>query len=167
VRNYRSASLTAVADHPRRDDAKLQAWFAFLQAHDAATESLDAELRERAGLTLSDYEVLLHLSRSPGSALRMTDLAASVLLSPSGTTRAVDRLERDALVRRGPDPDDGRATLVSLTPAGRRRFRAAAPVHLAGVRARFLDAITKREAEALRAVSVKVLAANGRDERLL
>ena len=156
-----------MTDHPRRDDAKLQAWFAFLQAHDAATESLDAELRERAGLTLSDYEVLLHLSRSPGSALRLTDLAASVLLSPSGTTRAVDRLERDALVRRGPDPDDGRATLASLTPAGRRRFRAAAPVHLAGVRARFLDAITKREAEALRAVSVKVLAANGRGERLL
>jgi DNA-binding MarR family transcriptional regulator len=167
VRKYRTASLTGVTDAVRRDDAKLQAWFAFLQAHDAATESLDVELRARTGLTLSDYEVLLHLSGSPGSALRMTDLAASVLLSPSGTTRAVDRLERNALVRRGPDPDDGRATLVSLTPSGRRRFRAAAPVHLAGVRARFLDAITKREADALRAISVKVLAANGRDERLL
>ena len=45
-------------------DAKLQAWFTFLQAHDAATGSLDAELRERAGLTLSDYEVLLHLDRA-------------------------------------------------------------------------------------------------------
>ena len=154
-------------DQRRGADAKLQAWFAFLQAHDAATESLDAELRARTGLTLSDYEVLLHLSRSPASALRMADLAASVLLSPSGTTRAVDRLERDGLVRRSDDPDDGRATLVSLTPAGRRRFRAAAPVHLAGVRARFLDAITKREAEALRGVAVKVLAANGREERLL
>jgi DNA-binding MarR family transcriptional regulator len=156
-----------VTDHLRSADAKLQAWFAFLQAHDAATESLDAELRERTGLTLSDYEVLLHLSRSPASSLRMADLAANVLLSPSGTTRAVDRLERDGLVRRGPDPHDGRASLVSLTAAGRRRFRAAAPVHLAGVRARFLDAIAKREAEALRAISVKVLAANGRDERLL
>jgi DNA-binding MarR family transcriptional regulator len=156
-----------MTDQRRGANAKLQAWFAFLQAHDAATESLDAELRESTGLTLSDYEVLLLLSRSPASALRMADLAASGLLSPSGTTRAVDRLERDGLVRRGDDPDDGRATLVSLTPAGRRRFRAAAPVHLAGVRARFLDAITKREAEALRAISVRVLAANGRNERLL
>ncbi len=147
-------------------ETKLQAWFTFLQAHDAATESLDAELRERAGLTLSDYEVLLHLDRA-GSRLRMTDLAESVLLTASGTTRAVDRLERDGFVRRSPDPDDGRATFVSLTAAGRRRFRAAAPVHLAGVRARFLDAITKRDAEALRAIAVKVLAANGRAEPTL
>ena len=148
-------------------DPKLQAWFSFLQAHDAATESLDADLRARTGLALSDYEVLLHLGRAPDGRRRMADLASSVLLTASGTTRAVDRLEHDGLVRRSPDPTDGRATLVSLTAAGRRRFRAAAPVHLAGVRARFLDAITRREAEALRAVAVKVLAANGRDERTL
>ena len=148
-------------------DAKLQAWFTFLQAHDAATGSLDAELRERAVLTLSDYEVLLHVDRAAGSRLHLADLAASVLLTASGTTRAVDRLERDGFVRRVPDPDDGRATFVSPTAAGRRRFRAAAPVHLAGVRARFLDAITKRDAEALRSIAVKVLAANGRNERPL
>jgi DNA-binding MarR family transcriptional regulator len=147
-------------------DPKLQAWFTFLQAHDAATESLDAELRERAGLALSDYEVLLYLDRA-GASLRMTDLAASVLLTPSGATRAVDRLEREGSLRRSPDPDDGRATLVSLTAAGRRRFRAAAPVHLAGVRARFLDTITKREAEVLRVLCARVIAANGREERTL
>jgi DNA-binding MarR family transcriptional regulator len=147
-------------------DPKLQAWFTFLQAHDAATESLDAELRERAGLALSDYEVLLYLDRA-GASLRMTDLAASVLLTASGATRAVDRLEREGLLRRSPDPDDGRATLVSLTAAGRRRFRAAAPVHLAGVRARFLDTITKREAEVLRVLCARVIAANGREERTL
>ena len=148
-------------------DAKLQAWFTFLQAHGAATESLDAELRERSGLTLADYEVLLCLDRAPRSKLRMAELAECVLLTASGTTRAVDRLERDGFVRRAPDPHDGRATLVSLTAAGRRRFRAAAPVHLEGVRARFLDALTTREAESLRAVSVKVLAANGFEERML
>jgi DNA-binding MarR family transcriptional regulator len=148
-------------------DADLQAWYTFLQAHRAVTESLDVELRGRTGLPLADYEVLLFLTRAPGGALRMADLADRVLLSPSGTTRAADRLERDGLVRRAPDPDDGRATLISLTPTGRRRFRAAAPVHLQGVRARFLDAITTREAEALRTMSAKVLAANEREERLL
>ena len=111
--------------------------------------------------------MLLHLDRAAGSRLHLADLAASVLLTASSTTRAVDRLERDGFVRRVPDPDDGRATFVSLTAAGRRRFRAAAPVHLAGVRARFLDAITKRDAEALRSIAVKVLAANGRNERPL
>lgn len=147
-------------------EKKLQAWFTFLQAHDAATGSLDAELREHAGLALADYEVLLYLDRA-GARLRMTDLAASVLLSASGATRAVDRLEREGLLRRSPDPVDGRATLVSLTAAGRRRFRAAAPVRLAGVRARFLGAITEREAEVLRALCAKVLSANGREERTL
>ena len=148
-------------------DAKLQAWFTFLQAHDAATGSLDAELRERAGLTLSDYEVLLHLDRAAGSRLHLADLAASVLLTASGTTRAVDRLERDGFVRRGPRP---RRRTRDVRLAHRRRaeaVRAAAPVHLAGVRARFLDAITKRDAEALRSIAVKVLAANGRNERPL
>lgn len=148
-------------------DARLQAWFTFLQAHEAVTDSLDADLRSRTGLTLSDYEVLLWLARAPGGGLRMADLADRVLLTASGATRAVERLERGGLVRRARDPGDGRATLVSLTPAGRRRFRAAASVHLEGVRARFLDAFTNREAELFRAMSARVLAANGREERLL
>jgi DNA-binding MarR family transcriptional regulator len=151
----------------RARSGALQAWFTFLQAHDAVTRELDRDLRERCGLTLADYAVLLVLDRAPASTLRAGDLGEAVLLSPSGTTRAVDRLERDGLVRRAPDPVDGRATLVALTRAGRRRFRAAAPVHLAGIRARFLDALTPSEARALRAAATKVLAANGRDERRL
>lgn len=145
----------------------LQAWFTFLQAHDAVTRELDRELRERCGLSLADYEVLLVLDRAAAATVRAGELGDAVLLSPSGTTRAVDRLQRDGLVRRSPDPDDGRATLVSLTRAGRRRFRAAAPVHLEGVRARFLVALSPAEARALRDASAKVLAANGREERLL
>ncbi|MGZ8630014.1 MAG: MarR family winged helix-turn-helix transcriptional regulator [Actinomycetota bacterium] len=148
-------------------DAKLQAWFTFLQAHAAVTEGLGDELRERAGLAMSEYEVLLHLDRASGGKLRMADLAGSVLLTASGTTRAVDRMEREGLVHRAQDPDDGRATLVSLSPAGRRRFRAAAPVHLAGIRARFLDALTVREARELRSALSKVLEATGRPERRL
>ena len=148
-------------------DARLQAWFTFLQAHEAVTDSLDADLRSRTRLTLSDYEVLLWLARASGGGLRMADLADRVLLTASGTTRAVERLERDGLVRRASDPGDGRATLVSLTPAGRKTFRAAASVHLEGVRARFLNALTDREAVLLRSMSAKVLAVNGREERLL
>jgi DNA-binding MarR family transcriptional regulator len=148
-------------------DAKLQAWYAFLQAHDAVVEALDQDLRERAGMPLADYEVLLHLGRAPGGALRMHEVAAAVLLSPSGTTRAVDRLESAGLVERAPDTVDGRVTLVALTVAGRRRLRTAAPVHMAGVRARFLDALSPKQARDLRTLMRAVLDANGRTERTL
>ncbi len=148
-------------------DAKLQAWYTFLQAHDAVVEALDQELRERADMPLADYEVMLHLGRAGDGALRMHELAAAVLLTASGTTRAVDRLERAGFLERAPDAIDGRVTMVSLTASGRRRLRAAAPVHLAGVRARFLDALSPHQARDLRNSMRAVLDANGRTERTL
>jgi DNA-binding MarR family transcriptional regulator len=97
----------------------------------------------------------------------MNDLAAGALLSASGTTRAVDRLERAGMLARSPDTSDGRVTRVSMTAAGRRRLRAAAPVHLAGVRARFLDALSGRAAHDLREAMRGVLELNDRVERIL
>ena len=148
-------------------DAKLQAWFSFLQVHAVVTDALDRDLRARCGLPLGDYEVLLTLGRAAGGSLSMHDLAEDVLLSPSGTTRAVDRLEHQGLVVREPDAGDGRVTRASLTPSGRKRLRAAAPIHVEGVRERFLDALTARRAHDLRASMQAVLEANDRPERIL
>ncbi|HEY6568500.1 MAG TPA: MarR family transcriptional regulator [Actinomycetota bacterium] len=148
-------------------DAKLQAWFTFLQAHDAVVEALDQDLRERVDMPLADYEVVLHLGRADGGTLRMHELADAVLLSASGTTRAVDRLVHAGLVERVPDTADGRVTRVSLTALGRRHQRAAAPVHLAGVRARFLDALSPQQARDLRTSMRAILHANDRTERML
>jgi DNA-binding MarR family transcriptional regulator len=115
---------------------ELAAWRGFLRVHSALVRDLDAELRAGHGLSLHEYEVLLYLSDSPDGRLRMSDLAAAVLLSQSGLTRLVDR----------------RGHYAALTPAGRERFRAARTVHRAGVRARFLDRLGEDELHGLAAV---------------
>jgi DNA-binding MarR family transcriptional regulator len=103
---------------------ELDAWRAFLRAHARVTHLLDAELTAECELPLGSYEVLLHLNDAPDRRLRMTELADRVLISRSGLTRLVDRLERDGLISRQSCPSD----------LGRERLRAAAPVHLRGVR---------------------------------
>jgi DNA-binding MarR family transcriptional regulator len=128
---------------------ELDAWRSFLRAHARVTRVLDAELSAECDLPLGSYEVLLHLAEAPGRSLRMTDLADRVLLSRSGLTRLVDRMERDGLLRRESCPSDARGTNAVLTGAGIERLRAAAPVHLRGVREHVIDVLTPGEVEVL------------------
>jgi len=109
------------------------AWRVFLRAHSTVLRRLESELVAEHDLPLASYDVLVQLSEAPRSALRMTELAERVLLSRSGLTRLVDRLERDGLVERQACPQDARGTLAVLTPAGLARLRAAWPTHLSGV----------------------------------
>lgn len=125
------------------------AWGGFLRMHDRLTRRLDAELRERHGLPLSWYDALWQLSNSPGRQLRMTDLAERVLLTQSGLTRLVARLEDEGLVRRGPDPEDGRVTLVHLTPGGQERLAEAHRTHVAGIRRYFTEPLGDERLETL------------------
>ena len=98
--------------------AELAAWRGFLRVHSALTKQLDAELEAAHGLSLSSYEVLLFLADSPEGRVRMSELADSVLLSRSGLTRLVDRLERDGLVRRESCPSDLRGFNAVITDEG-------------------------------------------------
>ncbi len=127
----------------------LAAWRGFLRLHSALTGELDAELLTAHGLSLSSYEVLLFLADTPEGRLRMSQLAESVLLSRSGLTRLVDRLERDGLVRRESCPSDLRGFNALITDEGRKLFAAARRTHLAGVRKRFLDPLTAEEQRTL------------------
>lgn len=77
-----------------------------------------------------EFEVLVRLARSPGRALRMSDLAAQTLLTSSGITRVVDRLERDKLVERRACPTDRRGSFAAITRAGLSRLDAVLPGHL-------------------------------------
>jgi DNA-binding MarR family transcriptional regulator len=131
---------------------ELAAWRGFLRVHSALVRDLDAEVRASHGLSLHEYEVLLYLSDSADGRLRMSDLAAAVLLSQSGLTRLVDRLVRAGSVERMRCEDDRRGHYAALTPAGRARFEAARTVHRAGVRARFLDRLGEDELRTLAAV---------------
>jgi len=118
---------------------ELAAWRGFLRVQSSLFRELDAELTATHDLPLRSYEVLLLLEDAPERRLRMSDLSRSVLLSPSGMTRLVDRLQREGLVGRERCAEDGRGYYAVLTDAGDQRLQEARTTHLAGVRRLFLD----------------------------
>ena len=120
------------------DEVELRAWRGLLRTHALLVKRLDADLEAAHGLPLTSYEVLLHLAKAEGCKMRMCDVAESVLLSRSGLTRLVDRLERDGYVERVSCPDDARGAFARLTPAGRTKLEAASSTHLEGIRQHFL-----------------------------
>jgi DNA-binding MarR family transcriptional regulator len=130
-------------------DRELRAWRGMLRAHAALTKALDAQLEAAHGLPLTSYEVLMYLADAEGQRMRMCDLATSVIISRSGLTRLVDRLEREGLIERVSCSTDARGAFAKLTPAGREQLGAARATHIAGVRALYLDHFTPEEQEAL------------------
>jgi DNA-binding MarR family transcriptional regulator len=127
-----------------------------LRAHAGLTKELDAELAREHELPLSSYEVLLYLADAPEGRMRMAELAESVLLSRSGLTRLVDRLEREGLLKRERCESDARGYFAEITPKGRRLFDAARRTHLDGVRARFLSRFSRDELRTLGALWQKL-----------
>jgi DNA-binding MarR family transcriptional regulator len=98
-----------------------------------------------SGLEPGWYDVLATLRRAgPPYQLRPTDFAASLMLTSSGTTKRLDRLEAAGHITRQPDPSDRRGVLITLTPAGRRLVDEAASAHLANER-RILAGLTAAE----------------------
>ncbi|TMR30063.1 winged helix-turn-helix transcriptional regulator [Actinomadura geliboluensis] len=109
-------------------------WRTMLRAQARISRRLQADLLARHGLALASYDVLLHLGEAPDGRLRMNDLADRVLLSRSGLTRLVDRMQRDGLVVRQSCADDARGLYAVLTAAGRDRLADATPTYRQGVR---------------------------------
>jgi DNA-binding MarR family transcriptional regulator len=130
---------------PRFSELELDAWRGFLRAHATLVRELDEELTERHGLPLSSYDVLVQLDESPEGRLRMSSLADAVLLSRSGLSRLVSRLEKQGLLEREECASDARGAFASITDAGRERLAEARATHRAGVRDRFLDKLGERE----------------------
>jgi DNA-binding MarR family transcriptional regulator len=128
---------------------ELGAWRGLLRVHTALVRELDAELDAAHGLPLSSYDVLIYLQSAPGRRLRMAELADSVLLSRSGVTRLVDRLEREGLLVRDACESDGRGLFAVLTDKGEELLAKARPTHLAGVRERFLRHFSENELRTL------------------
>src|SRR5215467_6580902 len=110
-----------------------------------------------AAISLDDYGVLVTLVGQVGMRLRMSALGARRLLTPSGMTRAVMRLEERGLVRREPDPEDGRAALAVLTKEGLAALRRAQRIHHATVRELYLDGLIEREQRQLARLLEKAL----------
>ncbi len=142
------------------EPSELAAWRGMLKVHSALVKALDAELEAAHGLPLSSYEVLIYLRVAPDKRMRMAELADRTLLSRSGMTRLVDRLERDGLLRRDICSSDARGCFAVLTERGEEVLKGARATHLAGVRRRFLDHLDADDIETLGHAFNKVIAAN-------
>ena len=143
----------------------MEAWQAFLRASIRLMDRLDAEL-DGHGLSLADYEILVHLSAEAAGELRMTELAARTLVSRSGLTRRLDRLVDSGLVERRNCPTDRRGVFAVLTDDGRRRLKQAAPTHVEGVRRHFISQLAGQDLPALTAsLNAVVESAVGRVSR--
>jgi len=140
---------------------ELGAWRGLLRVHSALVKALDAELLAQHALPLTSYEVLINLQAAPGRRRRMAELADGVLLSRSGMTRLVDRLERDGLLERDACTSDGRGTFAVLTDKGEELLSQARRTHLDGVRERFLQHYSETELDQLAGLWNRVLPGAG------
>lgn len=140
-------------------DDRLQVWTGLLRAHAALTRAIEAELASH-DLALSAFEVL---SRLADARCRMHDLAEGAMLSPSGLTRLIDRLEEAGYVRRCACPSDRRGTFAELTEEGQRVLEEAVPGVSEAVERHFIAHLTREESHALVRAFKKVLDAEDRE----
>jgi DNA-binding MarR family transcriptional regulator len=131
-----------VTEPPWLSRGELAAWMTFLRAGVLLNRRIDHQLKEDSGLSHVQYAVLARLVDEPTGELRMTALAGILNTSKSGLTYQVGQLEKAGLVRRKPDPDDVRGVIAVITEEGRTRQAAAAPGHVAVVRAHLIDVLT-------------------------
>ena len=121
------------------DPEEQRAWRAYLDTTRLLIRALGQQLEAEAGISFTDYELLVKLSEAPGRRMRMRDLADATMSTRSGVTRAVTRLAEVGWVRRVHCEDDRRGTHAELTPAGIAKLSGTAPGHVAAVRAHLFD----------------------------
>ncbi|MFJ4679640.1 MULTISPECIES: MarR family winged helix-turn-helix transcriptional regulator [unclassified Kitasatospora] len=137
-------------DDPRwLNETEMAAWRGFVAATNLVARRLERQLKEDAGLSHTQYEILVQLSAAPGGSLRMTDLADRLVTSKSGLTYQVTQLEKAGLVGRRSCPSDVRGVFAEITDQGWTALRAAAPGHVAAVREALIDVLTPDQLTAL------------------
>jgi DNA-binding MarR family transcriptional regulator len=151
-------------EHDQQPDAgRLAAWRAFLTAHARAVAAIERDLAAGDFIPLTWYDVLVPLSESPGGRLRLHELADRVVLSRSGLTRLVDRLERAGLLRREPCLTDRRGAFAVLTDAGAAALRQTWPIYARSINEHFARHVSAAEAELIAAALGRV-ASQGNEE---
>ena len=131
------------------DRDEFLAWRGLIRLRETVMREIDERLRRKGLVSLADYGVLITLVTEPGLKLRMSDLGARRMLTPSGVSRVVDKLEQHGLVRREPDPADGRAAFAVLTRKGLSALRRAQTVHHATVRELYVGRLARRDLKEL------------------
>jgi DNA-binding MarR family transcriptional regulator len=131
-----------------------------LRTHATVIRELDEQLDRHHRMSVSEFDVLITLDNAPDGQLRMSDLADRVMLSASGLTRLVARLERDELVARRPDPNDGRSSLAQLLPGGKKALDEGRQTHNRVIREHYLDRLSRADQRALRRAWDKIHSGN-------
>lgn len=155
IESASDSRMTPTQTTPTRPDTgqdagpAVRAFARLLRAHASTTRQLSAELLERHGLTMNDYETLLVLSRADERRLKRVELARQLLLTPSGITRLLEGLQDAGLVARESCPSDLRVTYARLTDAGAERLQAASSAHIASITALFEEHLSETEMHAL------------------
>lgn len=137
-------------------DDRLTLMGLFVESYKGLTARLERGLDRDSGLSLQWFELLVRLARSPGHRLRMSDLALQTGLTPSGLTRAVDRLAEEGLVERVACPSDRRGAFAALTEAGLARITSAVEPHLSDIQAHLTGVLSADEQRHLAALLRKV-----------
>jgi DNA-binding MarR family transcriptional regulator len=138
-------------------DDELAAWQGMLTLYSRVMRDLDRDLLLSHQISVREFDVLITLFNAPEYRLRMSDLAQRVMLTPSGLTRLVDRLQRARLVERQAEPSDARGFRAVLTDLGAQRLDQARATHNAVIRAHLTDRLTPDELRNLGAIWARVL----------
>ena len=127
----------------------VEAWKGLLLAHATLVEQIDREMARHNLLPLDWYDALLALEDAPGRRLKMSDLADQVLLSKSGLTRLVDRLEAKGYIKREGCRSDRRVAYAVLTPEGLKAREESWPTYRAAIQDHFASHLTSEQLEVI------------------
>jgi DNA-binding MarR family transcriptional regulator len=140
-------------DVPWLTTEEYRAWRGFLDATRVVFQALEHQLQTDAGMPMAYYDILVRLSEAPDRTMRMVTLAKALGYSTSRLSHAVNRLEDCGWVRRDSHPSDRRGLLAVLTDRGFASLEAAAPGHVAAVRAHVIDPLTPEQVHQLGEIS--------------
>jgi DNA-binding MarR family transcriptional regulator len=136
----------------------VSAWAGLLRTHAAVLPKVERALAP-TGLPLTWYDVLLVVNAAPGRRLRMTELGQQAVVSRERVSRVVTELERAGLVVREANPDDKRSSFTVITPEGRKKLRASAPVYMKAIEQYFLSRLTDEETRIISQALSRVVSA--------
>ncbi len=127
----------------RLTDDELAAWRGFIKAHAHIIENIERDLAEQKRVPLTTYDVLIALFEAPGHKLRLGELTKKIILTKSGLTRLVDRLEKEGLLIREKSEEDRRGAYAVLTAEGAAQLRQAWPIYARGIKQYFAVALSE------------------------
>lgn len=137
------------------DPLELRAWRGFVLNARDVLQDIEADL-EPFEIDGGDYQLLAMLSEAPEQRVKLCDLAATLRLSRSGLTRRLQGVLKKGLVQRVRNEADGRSAYAAITPKGWRLLERAAPAHVASVRLRMIDRLSKKELACMASVFEKL-----------